>query len=62
MLAFDYIFDQSNQPVLLEISYGFGNDSFWHDGCWDIDMKYYEGKFDACGWMVDLVLLKTHRL
>ena len=55
-VAFDFVFDQLKQPVLLEISYGYGNDSFLHDGYWDDNLVFHEGRFDACGWMVDMML------
>jgi glutathione synthase/RimK-type ligase-like ATP-grasp enzyme len=52
-VAFDYIFDKTN-PLLVEISYGFTPEGY--DQCrgyWDSDLKWYQGKFNPYGWMVD---------
>lgn len=56
-VAYDYVFDEENNPKLVEISYGFANRVY--DPCtgyWDEQMNWYEGTFNPYGWMVDLVL------
>jgi glutathione synthase/RimK-type ligase-like ATP-grasp enzyme len=56
-LAYDYILDANNQPLLIEISYGFANAGY--DDCpgyWDEQMHWYEGEFNPYGWMVELML------
>lgn len=55
-VAYDFVFDNGN-PKLVEISYGFVQKGY--DNCpgyWDMEMNWYEGKFDPCSWMVDLVV------
>lgn len=56
-IAYDFVFDANNKPLLIEISYGFANAGY--DACvgyWDEQMNWYEGKFNPYGWMVDLIL------
>jgi glutathione synthase/RimK-type ligase-like ATP-grasp enzyme len=56
-LAYDYILDANNQPLLIEISYGFANAGY--DDCpgyWDEQLNWYEGAFNPYGWMVELML------
>jgi glutathione synthase/RimK-type ligase-like ATP-grasp enzyme len=55
-LAIDYVFD-NNQPLIVEISYGFsivGYDPC--EGYWDESMNWHVGSFNACGWMVELLI------
>ena len=56
-IAYDYVLDGNNQPLLIEISYGFANAGY--DDCpgyWDEQLVWHEGKFNPYGWMVDLIL------
>lgn len=56
-IAYDYVLDENNQPLLIEISYGFANAGY--DDCpgyWDEQLVWHEGKFNPYGWMVDLIL------
>lgn len=50
-VAFDFILDRDN-PVIVEMSYGFGQARFT-TGYWDSDLNFYEGEFNPFGWMVD---------
>jgi glutathione synthase/RimK-type ligase-like ATP-grasp enzyme len=55
VVAFDFVYDQSNKPLIVEISYGFSPEGY--DDCpgyWDSDLKWHEGKFNPYGWMIDL--------
>lgn len=55
-VAYDFVFDESNNPLLLEISYGFVKEVY--DPCtgyWDRNSNWHVGTFDPYGWMVDLV-------
>lgn len=59
VVAFDYVFDNQKNPLIVEISYGYAIEGY--DQCagyWDKGLNFYEGKFDSCEWMVDLVLKK----
>jgi glutathione synthase/RimK-type ligase-like ATP-grasp enzyme len=54
--AFDFVI-HNGEPLIVELSYGFGydKDQFNH-GYWDKNLKYYPGSFNPYGWMVDLML------
>lgn len=55
-VAYDFIFDQHRQPLLVEISYGFVAEVY--DPCpgyWDAGLRWHEGAFNPQGWMVELV-------
>jgi glutathione synthase/RimK-type ligase-like ATP-grasp enzyme len=58
-IAYDFVFDQNNNPLIVEISYGFVP-SVYRDcpGYWDEKMNWYEGKFRPEDWMVNSVLNK----
>jgi len=56
-IAYDFIFDSGNNPLIVEISYGFIKEVY--DPCpgyWDKDLIWHEGKFNAQGWMIESVL------
>jgi glutathione synthase/RimK-type ligase-like ATP-grasp enzyme len=58
-IAYDYVLDKNNKPLLIEISYGFANAGY--DDCpgyWDEQLVWHEGPFNPYGWMVDLILKK----
>ena len=53
-VAFDYVFDENNEPLIVEISYGFAVEAY--DPCpgyWDANMNWHEGAFDPQAWMVE---------
>ena len=55
-IAFDFVYHVNN-PLLLEISYGFVKEVY--DPCpgyWDKDLTWHERTFNPYGWMVDLIL------
>lgn len=56
-VAYDFIFDKDNQPLLIEISYGFAPEGY--DDCpgyWDEQMTWHDGKFNPYGWMVEALI------
>jgi hypothetical protein len=56
-VAFDYIFDEKNNPLIVEISYGFVAKVY--DPCpgyWDSKLNWHEGFFNAQGWMIEMML------
>ncbi len=56
-MTYDFVFDQDNSPLIVEISYGFSPSGYFDcPGYWDIDCKWYEGEFNPYGWMVELVI------
>jgi glutathione synthase/RimK-type ligase-like ATP-grasp enzyme len=54
-IAYDFVFDQHNNPLIVEISYGYTAPAY--DACegyWDREMNWHAGQnFDFCGWMVE---------
>lgn len=53
-IAFDYVFGRENNPLIVEISYGFAVEPY--DPCpgyWDNKLNWHEGKFNPQGWMVE---------
>jgi glutathione synthase/RimK-type ligase-like ATP-grasp enzyme len=59
VVAFDYVFNEINEPLIVEISYGYAIGGYDNcEGYWDENLNFFEGKFDSCQWMVDLVIKK----
>ena len=61
-LAYDFIFDGYNNPLIVEVSYGFAVDAY--DPCpgyWDENLSWHEGKFIPQNWMLEdlIVLIKN---
>lgn len=56
-IAIDFIFDKSNRPLIVEISYGYVAAAYDKcEGWWDHDMKWHPGaNFNFCGWMIEEV-------
>lgn len=52
--AFDFIFDEDNKPLIIEMSYGFGTKGSSNaPGYWDSQLNWHEGKFYPQEWMVE---------
>lgn len=54
-VAFDFVFDQTNQPLIVEISFGYAVKAYDDcEGYWTEDMVWHQGShFDFCGWMIE---------
>ncbi|HLR36755.1 MAG TPA: hypothetical protein VK084_01815 [Chitinophagaceae bacterium] len=58
-LAIDYVF-REGQPLIVELSFGFIKEVYYScEGYWDQDLNWYEGSFDAQGWMVENLLARN---
>ncbi len=57
-IAFDYVFDKNNNPLIVEISYGYSAAAYdICEGYWDKNLEWHEGNnFDFCGWMIEDLL------
>jgi len=57
-IAYDFVFDEYNQPLIVEISYGYTVKAYdICEGYWTEDMQWHEGThFDFSGWMVEEVI------
>lgn len=56
-VALDWIFGEGNEPMIVEMSYGFAMHGY--DPCpgyWTDDMQWHEGKFVPQNWMVEEML------
>ncbi len=53
-IAFDFVFDNNRNPLIVEISYGYAVKAYdLCEGYWSEDMQWHEGThFDFCGWMI----------
>jgi glutathione synthase/RimK-type ligase-like ATP-grasp enzyme len=55
-VAFDFVY-KDKELLLIEISYGFLKEGYYQCvGYWDEELNFYEGNFDPCEWMVDVVI------
>ena len=54
-IAYDFVFDKENNPLIVEISFGYSAPAYDHcEGYWTVDMQWHAGEnFDFCGWMVE---------
>ncbi|MEE0882296.1 MAG: hypothetical protein U0L65_02610 [Bacteroidales bacterium] len=54
-IAFDFVFDENNNPLIVEISYGYSANAYdTCEGYWTKDMQWHAGSnFDFCGWMIE---------
>lgn len=53
-IGYDFVFDQDNNPLIVEIGYGFAIE--FYDPCpgyWDLNMKWHQGNFIPQEWMVE---------
>lgn len=58
-IAYDFIFDANEQPVIVEISYGFSMNVY--DPCpgyWTSDLLWHENKFIPQYWMIENLINK----
>lgn len=53
-IAYDFVFDKNNNPLIIEISYGYAASAYDKcEGYWTKDLQWHAGaNFDFCGWMV----------
>lgn len=59
-LAYDFIFDLDNNPLIVEISYGFNIDGYKDcPGFWDRDLNWNQCKFDPYGWMIEQLTINN---
>lgn len=56
-LAYDFVFDIDNSPLIVEISFGFSMAGYVDcPGFWDDKLNWYEGEFNPYGWMVETII------
>ncbi len=58
-IAYDFVYDESENPIIVEINYGFAHEGYMtaeNSGYWDKDLTWHEGKFNQVEWIVEEVL------
>ena len=56
-IAFDFIYDEKGNPLIIESSYGYGTKgSSKCPGYWTSDLAYHEENFNPQSWMVEEVI------
>lgn len=56
-IAYDFVFDEKKQPLIVEISYGFSVEAYDEcEGYWDENLNWFEGTFNPQEWMLNEVL------
>lgn len=59
-IAYDFVFDVNNNPLIIEISYGYRPIGYYDcPGYWNDKMEWFEGKFNPYGWMIDNLLASS---
>ena len=62
-IAFDFVFDQNNAPLIVEINYGFAHKAYEEcPGYWDESLNWHEGKFNPCDWIIDLMIRNKNKI
>ena len=60
-LAVDFVFNENNDPLVIEISYGFA--AAGYDQCpgfWDNNLNWHQGKFNPQAWMVEDLIKRVN--
>lgn len=56
-IAFDFVFDINNNPLVIEISYGFSIEAYNKcPGYWDKNLNWHQGPFNPQEWMIEMVI------
>ena len=56
-IAYDFVFDENNNPLIIEISYGYAVEAY--DKCpgyWDGKLNWHEEEFNPQEWMVEILI------
>jgi glutathione synthase/RimK-type ligase-like ATP-grasp enzyme len=58
-LAYDFVYNQDNQPLIIEISFGFNQIGYLDcPGYWDENLNWFETKFLPQDWMLQDIIAK----
>jgi glutathione synthase/RimK-type ligase-like ATP-grasp enzyme len=53
-VAYDFVFDENNNPLIVEINYGFAHEAYFDcPGYWDEQLIWHQESFNATHWMID---------
>ncbi len=58
-IAYDFIFDKNNTPLIVEVSYGYAVEAYDKcEGFWTSDLQWHEENFNPQEWMVEDLINK----
>lgn len=61
-IALDFVYNEMNEPLIIEISYGFSAKPYDNcEGYWTNDLGFVEGNFNPYGWMIENVLNEINK-
>ncbi|WP_417873713.1 ATP-grasp domain-containing protein [Xanthomarina gelatinilytica] len=56
-IAFDFVFDQTNKPLIVEISYAYSTSAYDKcEGYWTEDFQFHKGSFTPQVWMAENII------
>lgn len=59
VVAYDFVFDTNQNPLIVEINYGFAHQAYWNcPGYWDVNLNWHEEKFNQVEWILEEFLKK----
>jgi glutathione synthase/RimK-type ligase-like ATP-grasp enzyme len=54
VVAYDFVFDSCNNPLIVEINYGFAHQPYLNcPGYWDSELVWHEGTFNQVEWILE---------
>lgn len=60
-IAYDFVFDKKNKPLIVEISYGYIVSAYNNcPGYWDNNLKWHEGRFNPQEWMIQNLIKENN--
>ncbi|SDC95819.1 ATP-grasp domain-containing protein [Niabella drilacis] len=62
-VAYDFVFNEQNEPLIVEISYGFTMEAYDScEGFWDRHLNWHPGRFNPQAWIIEALLKKNKPL
>lgn len=59
-IAYDFVFDEENNPLIVEISYGFAMVAYDKcEGYWDNNLEWHKESFKPQYWMIENLITET---
>jgi glutathione synthase/RimK-type ligase-like ATP-grasp enzyme len=59
-LAYDFVFDEQDRPLIVEINYGYAKEGYAPcPGYWDDELNWHEGNFNPQHWIIEDLLTQT---
>lgn len=53
-VAYDFVFDEQNNPLIVEINYGFAHEAYFKcPGYWDINLNWRQESFNAADFIIE---------